>query len=207
MDKKKITLATPNYEPYDHALPVGDAVVNVRLRIPRLEKERAAAEMVASSIIMDDTLGICHKAINAEVAHLITALRHYTDLDMEAYGTDDGMYALYDMFKAESAYDAFYALIEADWREITHIYEILYEIAASVFTREHSLEHRLTGFLEDFLAVGDLADTLSQAKEINDTLVDAFGALKAQQTTGGKIGGNVISFAKKEPLGRDNGDE
>lgn len=108
------------------------------------------------------------------------------------------MYDLYDMFRSEGAFDTFYSLIAADWEEVTHIYDSLRTIAASVFTREHSLEYRLTGFLEDFLAVGELTDTLSQAKEINETLVDAFGALKAQQKAG-KLGGNVVSFAKKEP--------
>lgn len=199
MDKQRLTYKQPDFDTYDHAVMLGSVSVGVRRSIPRLEKEEAAAEMVSGSLIMDDDLGICHQALNAEVYHLLTALRHYTDLDVDAYATDDGMYQLYDMFRASDAYTHLFDLIHDDWQEVIRIYDDLLEVATSVFVRQNSLEHRLTGFLEDFLAVGDLTQTLAQAHEINNTLVDAFGVLKEQQPTGQKIGGNILSFAKKEP--------
>lgn len=199
MEKQKLPFMQPDFDAYDHAITLEGVTIKVRRRIPRMKKEEAAEEMVTGSLIMDEELGICHQSLNAEVYHLFAALRHYTDLDVSAYETDDGMYQLYDMFRASQAYAQLFDFIREDWQEVLRIYDDLSEIVTSVFVRQHSLEYRLTGFLEDFLAVGDLTQTLAQAHEINNTLVDAFGALKEQQKAEPKLGGNVLSFARKNP--------
>lgn len=199
MDKQTITLDRPGFNQYDHALSMGDTTFHVRSAISRKEKENAAAEMVARALLTDDDLGICHVALNADVGHLIVALRHYTDLDIDEYDSDDGIYALFDMFTAAGVYESFFAVIDTDWRAVGQIYHNLMDIAASNFVRQHSLAYRATEFLEDFLAVGDLTQTAAQAHEINNMLVEAFDAVRANRKVSEKIGGNILSFAKKEP--------
>ena len=199
MDKEKIAPVQPDFTQYNHHCKLDSTSIPVRLAIPREEKERAAAELVAATLIFDDELGICQRAINADVMDLLIALRHYAALDLEGYDTDDGVYLLYDMFKASGGHRQFFDLIGDDWREVEQIYWELHYIATTSFKRQHSLEHRLMGFLGDFLDVGDLTETLAKAHDINNVLVEAFDAVNAQKKAGERIGGNVLSFARKEP--------
>lgn len=125
-------------------------------------------------------------------------LRHYTDIDLTPYDNEDGWYQIYDMFDADGARAILMETIEADYEGLMTVYERLRAIVVRLFEHEHSLSHRACLLLDTLLTLDDLDDSLAKAQDINQQLIDAFDALQKEQSPGHKLGGNILSFAKKD---------
>lgn len=198
MDRKELKITTPAYNTYQPVLTLGDGLYGIRPVISREEKEDLALEMVSGGVVFEEKLGICFDAVNADVAHFFLRLKHYTDIDLEPHNSDEGQYLLYNACKACDAYTKVLDVTRDDWDEVMDIYYALHAVLTQSFEREHSLAYRLSSILGGFLTTEEMDRTLAEAQDINNVLVDALGALREQETVGEKIGGNIISLAKKD---------
>lgn len=175
-----------------------DGVYGIRPAISREEKEDLALEMVAGGVVFEEDLGICFDAVNADVVHFFLRLRHYTNIDLEPFESEDGQYRLYNACKACGAYDQVLQDTRDDWYEVMEIYDALREVLTQSFERKNSPSYLLSQFLSGFTTTEDMNRTLSEAHDINHFLIDALEAMQTDKSVGEKVGGKIISLAKKD---------
>ena len=173
-----------------------DMKITVKDRIPYVDKQVAAQELVEKTTVMDERLGITYTLPTYDLVENYIFLKYYTDLDVSDIQTEDDYRALF-----EFAYDA--GLTASDVREFVcqdikylEAIEGRYRVAvAAVFEEERSLGHQVKQLLDTSPDTNN-----EETRELIEKLIDMKGALLEKENkpaNGMNVGGTVINFAKK----------
>ena len=148
-------------------------------RIPYKDKMEAAQEYAAKATVFDEELGWAYDSpLRNAIEHFIK-LKYYTGLDMSQYEDYDGLCQMMDDIGEHPIKDVL-EFIHDDWDEL---YDMAYDMQLNVeraYEKQHSLEHQIKtsfGFLFDGK---DLTQTLAEAREVNEQMIDHLGALAKQ---------------------------
>lgn len=174
--------------------------VMVRTHIPYNEKLELAENMVeAIFMIHDDSCWYLHFEERAIKAKLI--VDKYTDLDVD----DVSPGPIMDFLINNELYEKLFDAIEEDLNVVENMFVSMQEAVGYTFDDDRSLSKAIrTSF--GFLFNGeDITSSLAKAEMTQNTLLDAFSALKkveqerATQIDNGSlnIDGNIIHFGKK----------
>lgn len=153
----------------------------VKDRIPYKEKMDAAEEFAALATVFNEELGIAYDSPLSDAVEKYILLKYYTGIDMSAYAEYDGLCQMMDDI-GEYPIDDLGSVVQEDWRVL---WDLCYQVRSSVeaaFEKEHSLAHRIqTSF--GFLFEGkDLTQTLAEAREVNEQMIDHLGAIAQVKT-------------------------
>lgn len=153
--------------------------------------------MAASALIFDEARGRVTESYNRGLLWTMLMLRYYTDLDLQAYDTPDGRYALYDILQSNGALEKIREWTEKDLWQVEDIYHRICYSATRNFECEHSLEHKLIAMLgdlgngESFAQAMEKAETLT--KQVLDLRRSVEGAPREVRAENG-----LIRFAKRD---------
>ena len=165
--------------------------VTVKSFIPYATKVEMAEEYVARGSIFDEDRGVAYWTYLEEAVEMYIFLKAYTGLDMSKYDSVDGMYQLMDELAAEDISE----LKSYAWNDYMTVIELTYKIfdsAALLWKSEHSVGYNVLksfGFLFDGR---DLTETLAQAREVNEQMIDHLGAISKQKPL------DISQYAKKK---------
>lgn len=165
--------------------------VTVRDRISYKEKLDAAEEHVARIAVFDEENGLCYVTHLDDAIKTFTMLKVYTNMDMSEYDSLDGICELADKMAEENT-DNFYEFIQRDFDALMDLSDKLYYNVMNVFEQTHSLAHRFAksfGFLFDGK---DLTETLAEAREVSEQMIDHLGAIQKTNTI------DMAQYAKKK---------
>lgn len=149
---------------------------------------------MGAATIFDEESGVAHEGYNAKLLRAWLILTHYTDLDLTAYDTPEGRYAVYDILASHGAWPKIMALVGEDMTDVDGICQLLQSAAKQRHERKHSLEYRLGKVFDSLLGAENLADTIARAEGLNSKLIDMLGALRKSQP----LSAGGIQLAKKE---------
>lgn len=166
--------------------------VTVKDRIPYRQKAEAAEELASLCVVFNEELGVAYDSyLHSEYTYFIM-VKYYTDFDLSAY-TEDGW--IFDfMDNMEENRDGFTAIVEhtrKDFDKVEDLARTLGDTVKKLYKKEHSLEYRaMTSF--GFLLDGkDLTETLAQARDVNEQMIDHLGAIAKSNTV------DLAKYAKK----------
>lgn len=155
--------------------------VSVKNHVSYQQKMDAAEEYVAMSAVFDEEHGLCYMSPYEEAVKKYMKLKTYAGLDMSNYNGIDGLCKLMDDID-ETPIDEFEEFVDDDWSVLRDLAYTIYYNVENVFEKEHSLEHRVKtsfGFLFDGK---DLTQTLAEAREVNEQMIDHLGAIAQVKT-------------------------
>lgn len=175
--------------------------VIVQDHIPYAEKEAMATEM-AEILVMTHDNSCAFESYEFDKYEKFMIAKYYTDIDTDGVTPDE----IADFFVNNEMMMEINEIVRKDYNAVEDIYWRI----ADTFTKTYEDDRCLTKALRTsfgFLFNGeDVTKSLAQAEGVRDTLFEAIGALrkldaeKEEKIDSGKVivGGNVISFAKKE---------
>lgn len=164
----------------------------VRERISYKEKMDVAEEYVAMVSVFDEERGICYRTPYEEAIGKYIMLKTYTDLDMTGYDNTDALCDLMDKIDAMPI-DEFEKCVEKDWYRLMDLADTIYYNVEAAFKKTHSLEYRVKNSFGFLLDGKDLTETLAEAREINEQMIDHIGAMvKADKPI------DMAQYAKKK---------
>ena len=155
--------------------------VSVKNHVGYQQKMDAAEEYVAMSAVFDEEHGLCYMSPYEEAVKKYMKLKTYTGLDMSNYNGIDGLCRLMDDID-EVPIDEFEELVDDDWVIIYNLAYVIYCNVSDVFEKEHSLEHRVKTSFGFLLDGKDLTQTLAEAREVNEQMIDHLGAIAKTKT-------------------------
>lgn len=155
--------------------------VSVKDHVSYQQKMDAAEECVAMSAVFDEEHGLCYMSPYEEAAKKYMELKTYAGLDMSNYNGIDGLCKLMDDID-EMPIDEFEEFVEHDWRVLCDLAYTIYYNVEAVFEKEYSLEHRVKTSFGFLLDGKDLTQTLAEAREVNEQMIDHLGAIAQVKT-------------------------
>ena len=155
--------------------------VTVKNHVTYSEKMDAAEELVAMFTVFDEERGLCYISPYEEAAKKYMKLKTYAGLDMSNYNGIDGLCRLMDDID-ETSIEEFEKFVDDDWRALRDLAYTLYYNVEAVFEKEHSLEHRVKTSFGFLLDGKDLTQTLAEAREVNEQMIDHLGAIAKTKT-------------------------
>ena len=175
--------------------------ITVRDHISYENKELLARELLEKAMVIhDDSCVYVSAEVDKEKYFLI--MKYYTDLDTDGVDAVDIMNFLINNGMIKQLRN----VIEEDFDFVMELYHRLFTAIVAIYEDDNSLTKAIrTSF--GFLFNGeDITESLAKAEAAKDTLNDAMNALREKEKKQQekidngtmKIGGNVISFAKKE---------
>lgn len=150
---------------------------NVKSRISYAEKLEAAERLASLKTVFDEERGIAYIGYMADAARMFIELSYYTDLDMTEYDSYDGMIKLMDMVEQEDQIEQFEAFVVHDFCTLTSLADIIFCNAREIFEKEHSLGYRIEKSFGFLLDGQDVAQTLAQARDVNEQMIDHLGII------------------------------
>lgn len=159
---------------------LGQDVV-VKNHVSYQQKMDAAEEYVAMSAVFDEEHGLCYMSPYEEAVKKYVKLKTYAGLDMSNYNGVDGLCRLMDDID-ETPIDEFEEFVEDDWWALRDLGYTIYNNVSGVFEKEHSLEHRVKTSFGFLLDGKDLTQTLAEAREVNEQMIDHLGAIAQVKT-------------------------
>lgn len=202
MEKRKIDLSkyAEQYEIQTVEGTDGTKVV-VRSHIPYAEKEQMARELAERMIVIHDDSCVYLSSEYGKYKKYLVA-KYYTDIDTEDLMPDD----VADYFVNNDMWKMIGQICGWDYAIVEDIFKGLFNAVETTFNDDKSLTKALrTSF--GFLFNGeDITESLAKAEAMKDTIYEAVGAWrqvekeKEEKIDNGtlKVGGNIISFAKKQ---------
>ena len=165
--------------------------VQVKNRLTYMEKLEAAEEHVARIGVFDEENGLCYITHLERAIQMFTKLKMYTSLDMSEHEGLNGLCTLMDKLADEDITE-FEAFVHDDFDVLMDLADNLWYNVAAVFEKTHSLATRFEksfGFLFDGK---DLTQTLAEAREVSEQMIDHLGAIQKQAPI------NMSQYAKKK---------
>lgn len=164
-------------------------------RIKYKDKLEAANELASMMGVFDEVHGVAYINYMEDAVKWYIRLEYYTDMDVMEYKDYDKLAELMDIVEEADTHE-FEEFIESDFQTIDSLAYKLFCNAADVFDREHSIEYNIMksfGFLFDGQ---DITETLAQAHEVNDQMIEHLGAIMSSKNTENKPI-DMSQFAKK----------
>lgn len=153
--------------------------------------------MAAGALIFDEERGRVAESYNRDLLWTMLMMRYYTDLDMTAYDTPDGRYALYDILQSHGALEKIMEWTEKDLWRAEEIYHRISYSATRNFEQKHSLEHKLTALMGELLDGERFAQTMEKAEALTKQVMalreSAEGTPREVRAENG-----LIRFAKRD---------
>lgn len=175
--------------------------VTVRNHIPCAEKEQMAIEMAEVLMMTHDDSCMFESHEYVKIEQYMIA-KYYTDIDTDGVNPDD----ISNFFVNNDLFDDIKSVMWADYSYVERTFDKLVDAVKKTYDDDRSIRRALrTSF--GFLFTGeDIAESMAHAEGIKDTLFEAIGALRKlesereEKINDGRVmvGGNMISFAKKE---------
>lgn len=175
--------------------------VTVRNHIPYSEKEAMAYEMAERMIIIhDESCVYISSAFRKFEMYLIA--KYYTDIDTDGVNPED----VSDFFINNEIMDDIESFTRCDYAEAEDIFWRLEKSFIKTYEDDKSIKKAIKQSFGFLFNGEDVTESMAKAEGISRTLLDAMTALREsdakriKNVDNGKVtvGGNVISFAKKE---------
>lgn len=151
----------------------------VKDRIPYKEKMEAAEEYAARATVFDEELGWAYDSPLGDAIEKYIRLKYYTNIDMSKYDDYDGLCQMMDDI-GEYPIEEFENATQKDWNILYELCWMLQSNAETAFEKEHSLAHRIKTSFGFLLDGKDLTQSLAEAREVNEQMIDHLGALAKQ---------------------------
>ena len=155
--------------------------VSVKDHISYQEKMDAAEEYVAMAAVFDEDRGLCYMSPYEDAVKKYMKLKIYAGLDISNYSGVEGLCKLMDDID-EMPIDEFEEFVDRDWTVLNGLAYTIYYNVECVFEKEHSLEHRVKTSFGFLLDGKDLTQTLAEAREVNEQMIDHLGAIAKVKT-------------------------
>lgn len=175
--------------------------IHVRTHIPYDEKEKMATEMAERLIVIHDDSCVYKSHEFSKVKKYLVA-KYYTDVDTEDLTPND----VADFFINNEMWRMIGQECGWDYTIVEDVFKDLYKAVKKTYEDDKSLTKALrTSF--GFLFNGeDITESLAKAEAMKDTVYEAVSAWRQvekeqeEKIDDGrlKVGGNIISFAKKK---------
>lgn len=181
--------------------------VQVKTYLPYKEKIECAKELVSRAAVFDES-GAAYWGYLKDAVCVLLYLKAYTNADVSAYESEDGLLALMDGDGLATLMDAdallgrddvelrhFVWAAREDWGKVEDLADAMFGSAAKVHEKQCSLENKIKesfGFLFDGK---DLTETLAQAKDVNEQMIDHLGRI-AQMKRQAPV--DMAKYAKKK---------
>ena len=177
--------------------------VQIKKRLSYKEKVEWAKELVGKAGVFDDS-GVAYWGHLKEAVCLLITLKAYTDLDVSAYESEEGLMNLMDEDSHYACDDIddqrFLFEMKEDQKKIYALAEMMFANAAKVHEKQCSLENKIKESFGFLLEGRDLTEALSQAKEVNEQMIDHLGSIAQLQSLLNKQKAPVdlAQYAKKK---------
>lgn len=155
--------------------------VSVKNHVSYQEKMDAAEEYVAMAAVFDEEHGLCYMSPYEDAVKKYMKLKTYAGLDMSNYNGVEGLCRLMDDID-KMPINEFEEFVENDWCVLRDLAYAIYYNVECVFEKEHSLEHRVKTSFGFLLDGKDLTQTLTEAREVNEQMIDHLGAIAKVKT-------------------------
>ena len=175
--------------------------ITVRNHISYENKELLARELLENTLVIHDD-SCAYMSGEMDKAKYSLIMKYYTDVDTDGIDAVDILNFLINNGMMEQIRN----VVEEDFDFVMDIYFKIFDAIVLIYEDDNSLSKAVrTSF--GFLFTGeDITESLAKAEATKDTLNDAMNALREREKKQQekidkgtmKIGGNVISFAKKE---------
>lgn len=166
--------------------------VTVKDWIPYKEKLEWAEEFVGRAAIFDEDNGVLKWShLKAAIAKYIF-LRAYTNLDMTDYDGIDGLCQLMDENDRCEFAEIEKFIDVNDRMTIVDLAEKLYESVKISYEKSMSLEQKIKTSLGFLLDGKDLTETMAEARDVNEQMIDHLGAIMRQKPI------DMAQYAKKK---------
>lgn len=166
--------------------------VTVKDRIPYRQKAEAAEDLASLCVVFNEELGIAYDSyLHSEYTYFIM-VKYYSDMDLSEYNGDGWIFDFMDALEQDAeGFDALREYARDDFDTVERLEWNLRNTVQELYNKEHSLEHRaMTSF--GFLLDGkDLTETLAQARDVNEQMIDHLGAIAKANTV------DLAKYAKK----------
>ena len=201
IEKRKYDLKKYAHDFPEVKMTLDDMEITAFQRIPYKEKENMAIEM-ATRVVMthDDSCAYEGSEYNKVLALMIA--KYYTSIDT----TDADEYDIVDFMLNTGVYNWVVRAIEDDLGVVIDIYNAIVHSVVITYNDDRGLTKAIrTSF--SFLFNGeDITQSIAKAEAMKDTVYNAINALRekekdAEETIDDgkmRVGGNILSFAKKE---------
>ena len=167
--------------------------IEVKTRLPYKTKVEAAEELAAMLVVFNEEAGICYDNYLRNEYKIYIALKYYTNVDMGKYAGEDWIFDLMDdVEKDKDNYNEVFDAITFDAETIFDLAWKLADNAKTVFEHQHSLSTRIMQSFSFLLDGRDLTETLAQAREINEQMIDHMGEIAKAKTV------DLAQYAKKK---------
>lgn len=175
----------------------------VKAYLPYKEKVECAKELVSRAAVFDES-GVAYWGHLKDAVYCLFFLKAYTNMDMSAYESEEGLMRLMDedtTIGSENAkLQSFMWGAHEDWKEVCKLAETMFANAAKVHEKQCSLEMKIKESFAFLLDGKDLTETLAQAKDVNEQMIDHLGEIAQAKNIIGKstIPINLRQYAKKK---------
>lgn len=172
--------------------------IHFRTALPQKMKTWMALDMAEAGLVFDYDLGIAYESYTREVVLVVCMMRYYTDLDLSAYQGQEGYFELYDILESHGMLDYLYGQLAPDLEKVKAIYNNLYASAAKTFVQRHSLDYLVRKSFGSLLSTEDITQTIAEASDVNNTMVDLLGAFAKLQTPQKMVDEGLTKFGKRD---------
>ena len=204
MERNPLSLPEAEYADYREVDLHDGVTCRVRTAISRKEKKDAVIELVARGMIFDEELGICYETMDRDASDFYVIVKHYTDIDVDPYDSADGWIDLYDKLNGCGAMQSILSIARKDADTLRAIRRRMETAHKAMFERRHSLAYQIQHALSGVLTQPGQEKIVSEAREVNEFLIDALGLMAGRTVEGtpGKkhavAGHPLLSFGKRE---------
>lgn len=155
--------------------------VNCKDRAQYRDKLDAAEEYVAMASVFNEEVGVAYMTHLEKPVEVYYTLKLYTDADLSEYEGIDGLVTIMDKLEYE-AYDELCEFAQKDLEVFRDMVFKLFYNACEIFEKTNSLEHNVKTSFKFLFDGKDITETMAQAREINEQMIDSLGAMAKQKT-------------------------
>ena len=175
--------------------------IMVRDHIPYADKEEMAKDMAARIMIIHDDSCIYDSSEYCKIEKYMIA-KYYTDIDTDEVDLKD----IADFLINNELFESIKKIVWEDYDAVRDIFWSIEESIKKTYEDDKSLTKAIRNSFGFLFTGEDITESLAKAEATKDVLFEAIGALRnvekerEEKIDNGKvkIGGNLISFAKKE---------
>ena len=141
--------------------------------------------------VFNEEIGIAYMTHLEKPVEIYYTLKLYTDLDMSVYEGLDGLVTIMDTIEYET-YETLREFAAKDLEVFNDMVFKLFYNACEIFEKTNSLEHNVKTSFRFLFDGKDLTETIAQARELNEQMIDSLGAVAKQKTI------DFSQYAKKK---------
>lgn len=165
--------------------------LTVKERIGYKAKADAAAELAEMMTIFNEDAGVAYESYLTDAFECYIRVKYYTDADLSKYTGKDWIFDFMDDYENSDATELCDATND-DWDKVLHMAFQLHITACDAYQSEHSLSNRVLKSFAFLFDGRDLTETLAQAREVNEQMIDHLGDIAKAKPV------DLAQYAKKK---------